>query len=192
VVDEQRPSVREENRRRVEQRIVAAAVEIVEERGAIDFTVPEVAERSGVALRTLYRYFPNRQDLVSRLAQVADQVEVLAPPQTLEEIEDWLIAAWTNLQTVAPFLRAQHQGEEGRSMRQQRAPRHRAITSELLGSVRGDLSPVAHEQLCDQVLLHSSSAAMFEWTDVIGLSVEDAARRAADAIVTLIDNAPSA
>lgn len=187
----ERLSVREENRRRVEQRIVDAAIDAVQELGSFDFTIPEIAERSGVALRTLYRYFPSRQELVNRLALVADQVEALPAPQSLEDIEPWMVAAWTNLQTVAPFLRVQHQGQAGSAMRRQRTPRHRGATTALIDELRPGLAPEVRNELCDQVLLLSSSAAMFELTDVIGLDTEVAARSSARAIITLIENSPT-
>ena len=184
-----KPSLREENRRHTEQRILDAAIGLAEERQVVDFTMPEVAERSGVALRTLYRHFPTRRHLVDALARIADQVDALPPPASLDELEAWMVRAWANLLEIEPFLRAQHEGAEGDAIRRRRTPGHRATTAALIRSIRPDLDDQTQADLVDQVLLLGSSTAMFEFIDVIGVDGERAARLAARAIVTLVRNA---
>ncbi|MDH3682216.1 MAG: TetR/AcrR family transcriptional regulator [Acidimicrobiia bacterium] len=179
-------SLREENRQRGRQRIVDAAVQLVAERGAVDFTMPEVADRSGVALRTLYRHFPRRQDLVDELATVADQVDALPPPKSLDDLGDWMVAAWRNLLAVEALLRAQHQGPAGDAVRRTRIPRHRAVTRALVETARPDLDTADRDDLVDIALLVASSTAMFEFIDVIGIDVERGARLSADVIATMI------
>ncbi|HZQ58207.1 MAG TPA: TetR/AcrR family transcriptional regulator [Acidimicrobiales bacterium] len=44
--------------------IIAAAWELVEQDGVLDFTVKQVIERAGVALQTFYRYFGNKDELL--------------------------------------------------------------------------------------------------------------------------------
>jgi AcrR family transcriptional regulator len=187
-----KPSLRATNRQRTEQQILDAATELVGHKGEMGFTMPEVAERSGVALRTLYRYFRTKQDLVDALATVADQVDAVAVPDRLEDFEEWLVAAWRNLLKVEPFLRAQHQGPAGDAVRRSRLARHRAMTNAIIERHRPDLSPAARDDLADQALLLASSTALFELIDVIGTEPERAARLSARAIVTLVRNAPAA
>ena len=191
--DVPKPSLREENRRRTQERILEAATDLVGQQGDMGFTMPEVAERSGVALRTLYRYFRTKQDLVDALAAVADQVDALPMPDSLDRsgFEAWLAAAWRNLLAVEPFLRAQHRGPEGDAVRRRRTPRHRAMTMTVIAQMRPDLDPADRDDLVDQVLLLGSSTALFELIDVIGVEPERAARLAARAIVSLIEHAPS-
>ena len=82
--DVDKPSLRADNRRRTTERIIDAAADLVGQQGDMGFTMPEVAERSGVALRTLYRYFGTKQDLVDALAAVADQVDALPMPSSFD------------------------------------------------------------------------------------------------------------
>src|SRR5687767_8065695 len=49
--------------------IMAAALELFEERGFHGTAVPLVAERAGVGAGTLYRYFENKEALVNALYQ---------------------------------------------------------------------------------------------------------------------------
>lgn len=59
--------------------VLTATAEIVVERGATEFSMREVAERADVALRTVYRYFPSRQELLDGLAIMVE-----------ERLGDWL------------------------------------------------------------------------------------------------------
>lgn len=190
--DADKPSLRAEHRRRTEQRILDAAIDLVGDQGDIGFTMPEVAERAGVALRTLYRYHRTKQDLVDALATVADQVDALPMPDSLDGVEDWLVAAWSNLLTVEPFLRAQHQGPAGDAVRRRRSLRHRSMTGSIIDRLRPDLDRSGRDDLVEQVMLLGSSTALFELIDVLGVEPERAARVAARAIVSLIEHAPPA
>ena len=190
--DADRPSLRDEHRRRTEQRILDAATELVAEQGDMGFTMAEVSERSGVALRTLYRYHRTKQDLVDALAAVADQVDAIPMPDSLDGVEDWLVAAWRNLLTVEPFLRAQHQGRAGDAVRRRRSVRHRPMTESIIDRLRPDLGRSDRDDLVEQVMLLGSSTALFELIDVLGVEPERAARVAARAIVSLVEHAPPA
>ena len=60
-----RANLAEETRRR----ILDAAIDEMEAAGPEGFAVPNVAERSKIALRTIYRHFPNRDALVDAMWQ---------------------------------------------------------------------------------------------------------------------------
>jgi AcrR family transcriptional regulator len=51
----------------LKQRIDAAALYLFAERGADATPVPMIAERAGVAVGSLYRYYANKEELVARL-----------------------------------------------------------------------------------------------------------------------------
>jgi AcrR family transcriptional regulator len=57
-------------------RIVAAALELIAEGGYVNAPVAAVAERAGVAVGTVYRYFPSKSDLFAEVFRVASQHEV--------------------------------------------------------------------------------------------------------------------
>jgi AcrR family transcriptional regulator len=58
------------------ERIVAAALELVARGGYVAAQVAAVAERAGVAVGTVYRYFPSKSDLFAEVFRVASQREV--------------------------------------------------------------------------------------------------------------------
>jgi|SRR5581483_10284943 len=61
-------SLRQEYAERTRTRILDAAVDLLAAGGADEISVPEVARRSGVSLRTIYRYYPSRNDLLDAAA----------------------------------------------------------------------------------------------------------------------------
>ena len=58
-----RATLADETRRR----ILDAAIDEMEASGPDNFSVPNVAERSAIALRTIYRHFPNRDALIDAM-----------------------------------------------------------------------------------------------------------------------------
>ncbi|MGH8944742.1 MAG: TetR/AcrR family transcriptional regulator [Acidimicrobiia bacterium] len=67
-------SLRSRQREFTRRLIVEALAEVIVEKGIHDFSMEEVADRAGVSIRTLYRYFPNRDDLLSGLDE---QLQIL-------------------------------------------------------------------------------------------------------------------
>lgn len=181
-----RRSVREEHQRTTRCWIIDALVDLVRERGTLDFTVQEVAERSGVPLRTLYRYYPRRQDLVDALAAEHDQVAAVMLPAGLDGYTDWLTLAWRNLLANQLFVRAQHSGPAGQELRRARIPVFRDVVRALLARDHPGLAPARVDDVVDTCLLLSSSAALFELVDVQQVPPDRAARIAAEAIVAVI------
>jgi TetR/AcrR family transcriptional regulator, cholesterol catabolism regulator len=56
------PSLREEHAEQTRARILDAVVDLLG--NDLEISVPDVARRSGVSLRTVYRYYPTRDDLL--------------------------------------------------------------------------------------------------------------------------------
>jgi AcrR family transcriptional regulator len=78
------------------ERIFAAAIETFSRKGSANTTMQEVAETAGVGKGTLYRYFDNKEDLISSLVkagieEMTDQVKkavakIKDPAEKLEKI----------------------------------------------------------------------------------------------------------
>jgi AcrR family transcriptional regulator len=66
----------EARRAEVRERIVAAALELIAEGGYVNAPVAAVAERAGVAVGTVYRYFPSKSELFAEVFKQASQREV--------------------------------------------------------------------------------------------------------------------
>ena len=88
--------------------------------------MPAVAERAGVSVRTLYRYFPNKDDLQRVAAgwferRTRDAME--DPAVDISNVHQYLRLLWTDLADDLPAVRVQHTTPDGRALRAARLPR---------------------------------------------------------------------
>jgi AcrR family transcriptional regulator len=70
------------------KRVVAAVRVLAVERGSTEFTMVEIAEASGVPLRTLYRQFPGRDELLLALLEEDARLGVEMLERKLRHIAD--------------------------------------------------------------------------------------------------------
>lgn len=66
-------------------RFVAAATRLLEEKGTTDFTVQDVVERSRMSIRTFYKYFESKEDLLVAVSETVVARE--AVPRLRERVE---------------------------------------------------------------------------------------------------------
>lgn len=65
------PSLRERQHERVRSDLRAAFIALAVERGVHAFSLHDVAQAAGVSDRTLYRYFPSREELIDDVSRYA-------------------------------------------------------------------------------------------------------------------------
>jgi AcrR family transcriptional regulator len=88
-----RPSLAEERREAARSRILDAAREVFSRRGPAA-TMDEIAEEAGVARRTLFRYFPSKEELAgATLGAFVDATRERVRPHDDESLEEWLTRA---------------------------------------------------------------------------------------------------
>jgi AcrR family transcriptional regulator len=75
--------------RRNQERILDAARAVIVEQGA-EFAIPDVAARAGVGLRTVYRHFARREDLISAVFEryVTDEVQPVVEA-AVDQVDPW-------------------------------------------------------------------------------------------------------
>jgi AcrR family transcriptional regulator len=72
--------------------ILEAAVDLFLERRSDGFSVQEVADRAGLTHRTVYRYFPNRQELLGATAERLAPALVDQRFAEVSTVEEWIDA----------------------------------------------------------------------------------------------------
>jgi AcrR family transcriptional regulator len=82
-----RSELRAEQAERTREKIIEALAEQLGE-GLEDFSIPRVAERAGVSVRTVYHHYPNRDAQIEAVARWLDQRIAAGepPPVTLDDI----------------------------------------------------------------------------------------------------------
>lgn len=105
--------------------IVEALAAQVYEESLADFSVPKVARRAGVSTRTVYRYFPTRDDLLAAVeGHVAEVAPEPAPPLRREDLVPYVSRLFgyfdTNVELIETQLNARLAGELATRSRERR------------------------------------------------------------------------
>jgi AcrR family transcriptional regulator len=91
------------------QILMEAAKRVIESNSVDDFTIQKVAEEAGMSHRTVYRYFPSRQELLDAFTDWMEDSVTPADYTVLAETEDIPIAvqrAFDRFDRYAPYFRA--------------------------------------------------------------------------------------
>jgi AcrR family transcriptional regulator len=102
-------ATRERGKAHTRDRIVRALVDVVLKDGAHAFTMQNVADRAGVALRTVYRHFESREQLLEGLSDFTDHEAArlgFAVPTDLASFREMLPFAYRVFEQMRDAMRA--------------------------------------------------------------------------------------
>jgi len=133
------PSLREQHASATRERILAAVAELLEQGAPEELTVPEVAAASGVSLRTIYRYYPTRDELLEAAGRwIGTEVLESPYPQTLDEVASVIADGCRRFDEHPGLVRALALSDLGRGVRAfRRRERLDAIERALRAEVGG-------------------------------------------------------
>jgi AcrR family transcriptional regulator len=160
-------------------RIIAAAVELLAEEHGGDPAMPEVAERAGVSVRTAYRHFATRDDLLDAVvAWIGEQITRAAgpPPTAADEYTERASELIHALYDLEPLYRALFATPAGRASHRRGAS---ARQDEIRLAFAGELAAMDPERarlFAALVQLVTSSTGVFFLKDYPGLSADEVAR----------------
>ena len=183
-------TVRDRSRQATRGAIVGAAADLLVEQDLASLSIPAVSARCGVSVRTIYRYFPTKADLVEALAAIDDPATTAGPMPSVDgnDLHSWLTRGWSD-DVQTPLLRAQLRTTAGVEIRRERRQRHRVFAYAVLDRWGIEAEGEAREALADLLLLLTGGAARFEMTDVLCSPVERASAAAAWAVEALLTHA---
>lgn len=185
------PDLRTERRAHTERSIIDAVHRMLADEHPASLSMPQVADAAGVSLRTLYRYFPTKADLVDAASR-SFEIEVgtnLEAPNGIADVEPFLVAMWRAFDASLPAVMAQHATPAGRELRQRRLTRSREHLRGVLALVGPGLDDSTAEQLVDTVILLTGSAMYLELTQHLGHSSPEAAHMMSVAVRAVITDA---
>jgi AcrR family transcriptional regulator len=134
-------SLRDEQAAVARERILRAVAELLERDGSDDLTVPEVAELSGVSLRTVYRYFPTRESLLDAAGRwIGGELLKQGYPTSLDDVADSFARACAEFDEHPGLVRAMALSRVGREARSARRRERLAALREALEQEVGGLS----------------------------------------------------
>lgn len=188
--------LREEQSKQTRERIVDGLIEQLDDTGRSDFAMNEVAERAGVSVRTIYRHFPTREDLLDAVQDRIDRSAVRVPvsdtadlPRHVDQLLEWFEAH-------PELVEASHVTDLGREVRRHSRRRRSAHTKNLIDGWLADLTEGEREMVFGAFRAFMGSATWrtmrselqmspvqtrqtFQW--VLGLMLDDIERRLAAA-----------
>lgn len=182
-------SLREQHAEATRERILSAVAGLLEREEAEALTMPEVADASGVSLRTIYRHYPTREQLLEAAGRwIGDELLRHPYPRTLDEVAELFRVGCRDFDERPGLVRALALSRLGQNVRgYRRRERLEAIRSAL----RAELDALSEEELRrgEAVLayLHNMLAytTLREEAGLSGVEIGDAL---AWAITALVDD----
>lgn len=180
------PGVRETQKQEMRTRIADALIDLLGE-GRMDINHDLIAERTGMARRTVYRYFPDREAL---LAVAHERVQERAGPRVAFPSSEADLTAdlhdiHTGFDRIAPIATLVRATPQGRAMRMatndERQARYRAATADLVKDL-----PPEDQVLATALLQMLHTTPWLEMRDHWGLSGDKTAKAVGWAMRTLM------
>jgi AcrR family transcriptional regulator len=182
--------LREEHAQQTRARILDALVELVAAGGADEISVPEVARRSGVSLRTIYRYYPTRDDLLDAACDWIFRTRFGDVPseQTIGDLPGVFSALAEQWEAEPELARVLAQSPSGKALVRSRRARRLAEITRVLEDAAPNL-PDAERR--DAAAVLGWLAAIRTWATLrydLGLGREETVAAIGWALQTLIDD----
>jgi len=173
-------------------RIVQAAVDLLSEGDAGDLSMPEVAERGGVSVRTVYRSFASKDELLDGVIDwINDHIAASAgaPPEQREHYETGTADVIGALFEIEPLYRALFATAAGRESHRRTSPIRQDGIRLAFASQMADLDDDAARRLGALLHLVASSHGALFMKDYWDLSPADVGQAMQWAIKALADAA---
>ena len=168
-------------------RIIDAAVALLQGDDT-RFGMQDVADRAGVAVRTVYRAFPTKDDLLAGvLAAIKERFEASAgrPPTTAEELRASVVPAVRAVYELEPLYRALFATPAGRESHRRSAGERRAFVEAAFADDLAGLSAEQTQRFAALMHLVTSSSGVLFLKDYAGLDREAAAAAVSWAVEAL-------
>jgi AcrR family transcriptional regulator len=186
-------SLRDAHRALTRQRILDAALVLVEAEDPDSLTLGHVAKAAGVTERTIYRHFATREELISAAwARINETVASPQPPNTAADLVALPKQMFPSFDAREPLIRALIYTKQGRELRLGWNSQRKARIRRAVREARPDLSDAEVTRLSAVVQLLSSSFAWSVMKEYWGLDGETAGQAASEAIARLFEPQPKA
>lgn len=159
------------------ERIVTAAIAVLAG-GATQLTIPAIARRAGVAIPTVYHYFPDRDALVdaaARQVRVDLGVQYDRDPETLDDLLRTQRTVFTNFERAGHDVRAVLLSTAGTRYRIQNRDHRLSCTKRVVEAEVGSTDAQDLHRLAQTVMVVCSSpmATAFDRFGITGTEAAD-------------------
>ena len=158
------------------ERILDAVVQVMA-RGVADLSIPAVAREAGVSVRTVYRHFANKRELLGELQPHFARrtgMDAMPPPRSLDQLHYGVRTLFTSIHHMGPVGYAALSSPIGSEARHLRMAERRLLTRESVDAIGPELTDEWRDRVARLLVILTSSASLRLWTDHLGLTPEDA------------------
>jgi AcrR family transcriptional regulator len=159
-------------------------------KGAVTWSIPDVAREAGVSVPTVYRYFSTKKKLVEALntyvLRKAGIGSMAAMPRSPEELVAMARELYIRAEGMSDALRMASVSELAQEVRKEGIPTRLKFIEQALAPVLPSFSEQDQKYLIRMVLLLTSSAMIRAFNNYLDLTGEEAADIVAWAILTLV------
>ena len=181
--------LRAEQIEQTRRRILEAMADVLADEAVDEVTVPIVAMRARVSVRTVYRHFPTKEGLFDAFAEWAEEhlrLVLHSYPETLEGVRELAPALYRMYDERAPLLRALL-SKRGQEIRARTRRRRLKAFERAMREVTEGLEPAERRRALAVVYLLVSAPAWQAMCDQWNLDGAEAGRAAAWAVRVLTD-----
>jgi AcrR family transcriptional regulator len=181
--------LRAEQMEQTRLRILEATADVLADEEVDEVTVPLVAMRARVSVRTVYRHFPTKEALFDAFGEWAEehlQVVLLSYPETLDGVREMAPALYRMYDERAPLIRALL-SKRGQEIRARTRRRRLARFEKAMREVTDGLGSAERRRVLAVIYLLVSAPAWQVMRDQWELDGKEGGRAAAWAVRVLTD-----
>ena len=169
--------------------IFQATAEQLADLGATEFNIPRLAEAAGISIRTVYRYFPTKDDLLEAFAVWLDaQVGSVEPPADIESLLAAPEEVFPAFDEREALIRSQWVTGHGRTVREA-GRKHRLVAyQKAMAEVTADLPAEQARRYLALIAYIFSSRTWQALKDEWGMSGEESGKATSWALRVLVED----
>jgi AcrR family transcriptional regulator len=182
--------LRAEQMEQTRLRILEATTEVLADPASDEVTIPLVAKRAQVSLRTVYRHFATREALFDAWAEWVDerlQIHLHSYPESAEELPAFAGELYRSYDESASLVRAMLVSRAGRAVRERTRYRRQRVFNRAMRELTAGLEPKERARVLAVVYLLVSAPAWQAMREQSGLDGVEAGKAAAWALRVLTD-----
>jgi|GEM_PF-660896 len=186
-----RSPLREERAAQTREAILDALVRVMAKNGIAELSIPMVAREAGVSIPSVYRYFPTKRALIAALNEYAFRkgsfdFSEFPPLETPDDLADIIPLTFQRREAIEATLSAAMSSSIGHAIRRPEFEERAKYLARALRPATKRLSRREAAWLRDVVFILNSHASVRAFKEYLNLNTQEAAKRVAWAIRTLV------
>mgnify|MGYP006271445633 CR=1 FL=1 len=167
-------TLRDEQLERTRTRIIDAAIALMGEGSLEELTVPLVADRAGVSLRTVYRHFPNKDALIEAVALLVDgRIGPFPFQETGDDVRALAPVLFDHFEDAIELMRAGYRSAGGRAILATTRAKRYASAEQALAPLLEGMTPEERRRAVGVIYGQHSTATYLYYRDTLKLSHDE-------------------